>query len=130
MENSVTWKRGLPTEPGFYWFKSYRYGIHSCGDFTDPEIIMIEVFATSGKSVAVKGNGQFVFKSEFDIGYHTPVDIPFGPPLPNKSQLEKMFGEGVKNLDEKYKETEYQANREALVKEVETKYNLGDIINE
>ena len=75
------WTKGLPTEPGQYWFYGYRYGVISVGHVCEPELILIDVRKIQN-GVMVVGNGQFVAKSEVEHAWHTPFNILELDPLP------------------------------------------------
>jgi hypothetical protein len=52
------WRKEIPKEIGFYWFYGDRWNLG------ENEFVFCEVFKISN-GVSIKGDGQFIFESEF-----------------------------------------------------------------
>ena len=74
------WTKEFPDKEGHYWFYGYRYGRISCGNETEPELILMENRKiTNGWMLT--GGGQFVFESEVESPNFMPADLPEPPEL-------------------------------------------------
>ena len=74
------WSKEFPTEPGYYWFYSYRYGKISCGRETEPELMLARVHKVSS-GVIIVADGQHVFKSETECAHFKKAELPELPDL-------------------------------------------------
>ena len=69
------WTQEWPTEPGLYWFYSYRYGMISCGFKQKPKLMMMAV-SKCANGFMYTADGQFVFDGEPEHAWFTKVITP------------------------------------------------------
>ncbi len=69
------WTKEWPTEEGFYWLYSYRYGKISCGYEQKPELMLMEVHKISNGFMGV-ANGQIVYESEVEEPWFQKAVLP------------------------------------------------------
>lgn len=69
------WTQEWPSEPGYYWFYSYRYGKISVGRETKPELMLMEVWKIS-TGVLYVANGQSVWESEPEEAWFLKAELP------------------------------------------------------
>ncbi len=74
------WTTKFPTEPGLYWFYSYRYGKISCGQESKPELMLAKL-RTIGNGTMLIADGQFVDESEVEQAHFMKCVPPKLPKL-------------------------------------------------
>ena len=75
----MSWTKGLPTEPGDYWFYGYRYGKVSCGNEASPKFMRMRVTMTVNNYLMYVTEGQFLYESEVEEPWHMPLEYPIPP---------------------------------------------------
>lgn len=74
------WTTKFPTEPGLYWFYSYRYGKISCGQECEPELMLATVHKIADGTMLI-ADGQYVHKSEVEQAHFMKCVPPKLPKL-------------------------------------------------
>jgi len=79
------WTKGLPTEPGDYWFYGYRWGKERhFGEIAKPEFLRMKVRLDANNKPMRIVERSFLYASEVEEPWFMPLILPDPPKMDSK----------------------------------------------